>query len=115
MFDPPNELLGVCTRRVLCLKGVFLVDDVLWSVFIFNTFPKVLFFLPVLFFLLVFVVFFMGIAGFCGETEMEHEDILSLLKLVRYNYAFLFAYSMRKVSAVTYILFHYLSKPFFNS
>ena len=34
MFDPPNELLGVCTRRVLCLKGVFLVDDVLWSVFI---------------------------------------------------------------------------------
>ena len=55
------------------------------------------------------------IAGFCGETEMEHEDTLSLLKLVRYNYAFLFFYSMRKVSAVKYILFHYLSKPFFNS
>lgn len=40
------------------------------------------------------------IAGFCGETEREHQDTLSLLKLVRYNYAFLFAYSMRKVSAV---------------
>ncbi|XP_038078177.1 mitochondrial tRNA methylthiotransferase CDK5RAP1-like [Patiria miniata] len=36
------------------------------------------------------------ITGFCGETESEHEDTLSLLRLVRYNYAFLFAYSMRK-------------------
>ncbi|XP_022081875.1 CDK5 regulatory subunit-associated protein 1-like [Acanthaster planci] len=36
------------------------------------------------------------ITGFCGETEMEHEDTLSLLRSVRYNYAFLFAYSMRK-------------------
>ena len=66
MFEPPTELLGVCTRRVFCLKGVFLVDDVLWSVLMFNTFPKVLFFLPV--FLLVFVVFLMGIAGFGGES-----------------------------------------------
>ena len=82
MFDPPNELLGVCTRRVLCLKGVFLVDDVLWSVFIFNTFPKVLFFLPVLFFLLVFVVFFMGIAGFCGESAMVVGLGIAVLALV---------------------------------
>ncbi|KAJ8026791.1 CDK5 regulatory subunit-associated protein 1 [Holothuria leucospilota] len=36
------------------------------------------------------------ITGFCGETESEHEDTLSLLRLVKYNYAFLFAYSMRQ-------------------
>ncbi|XP_071819560.1 mitochondrial tRNA methylthiotransferase CDK5RAP1-like [Apostichopus japonicus] len=36
------------------------------------------------------------IAGFCGETESEHQDTLSLLRLVRYNYAYLFAYSMRQ-------------------
>ena len=40
------------------------------------------------------------IAGFCGETEAEHEDTLSLLRLIKYNYAFLFAYSMRQVSYV---------------
>ncbi|PIK50232.1 putative CDK5 regulatory subunit-associated protein 1 isoform X1 [Apostichopus japonicus] len=38
------------------------------------------------------------IAGFCGETESEHQDTLSLLRLVRYNYAYLFAYSMRQPS-----------------
>lgn len=75
MFDPPNELLGVCTRRVLCLKGVFLVDDVLWSVLMFNTFPKVLF-------LLVFVAFFMGIAGFCGESAMVVGLGIAVLVLV---------------------------------
>ncbi|XP_801957.4 CDK5 regulatory subunit-associated protein 1 [Strongylocentrotus purpuratus] len=36
------------------------------------------------------------IAGFCGETEEDHEDTMSLLRLVKYNYAFLFAYSMRQ-------------------
>lgn len=36
------------------------------------------------------------IAGFCGETEKDHEDTMSLLHLVKYNYAFLFAYSMRQ-------------------
>ncbi|KAI5749798.1 hypothetical protein M8J76_010261 [Diaphorina citri] len=36
------------------------------------------------------------IAGFCGETETQFEDTLSLLELVRYRVAYLFAYSMRE-------------------
>lgn len=39
------------------------------------------------------------IAGFCGETEADHQQTVSLLREVRYNTAFLFAYSMRQVSA----------------
>ncbi len=35
------------------------------------------------------------IAGFCGETEEEHADTLSLMKEVRYDHAFMFAYSER--------------------
>ena len=35
------------------------------------------------------------IAGFCGETEEEHADTVSLLEQVEYEQAFLFAYSMR--------------------
>lgn len=35
------------------------------------------------------------IAGFCGETEEEHKDTVSLLEHVQYEQAFLFAYSMR--------------------
>ncbi|EJK61235.1 hypothetical protein THAOC_18317 [Thalassiosira oceanica] len=35
------------------------------------------------------------IAGFCGETEAEHLETLSLMKEVRYDQAFMFAYSMR--------------------
>jgi len=35
------------------------------------------------------------IAGFCGETEEEHLDTLSLMKVVQYEQAFMFAYSMR--------------------
>ena len=42
------------------------------------------------------------ICGFCGETEKDHNDSLSLLELVKYNYAFLFKYSMRKVITVAY-------------
>lgn len=38
------------------------------------------------------------IAGFCGETEEDHLQTVSLLREVRYNVGFLFAYSMRKVS-----------------
>ena len=34
--------------------------------------------------------------GFCDETEAEFEDTLSLLEAVRYDMAFLFAYSMRE-------------------
>ncbi|XP_043274610.1 CDK5RAP1-like protein [Venturia canescens] len=36
------------------------------------------------------------IAGFCGETEAEFMDTLSLMEMVEYNKAYLFAYSMRE-------------------
>ncbi|KAL8579579.1 CDK5 regulatory subunit associated protein 1 [Nucella lapillus] len=36
------------------------------------------------------------IAGFCGETEADHQDTLSLIRHVRYNFAFCFPYSMRQ-------------------
>jgi tRNA-N(6)-(isopentenyl)adenosine-37 thiotransferase enzyme MiaB len=36
------------------------------------------------------------ICGFCGETEAEFEDTLSLMEQVKYDQAFLFAYSMRE-------------------
>ena len=36
------------------------------------------------------------ITGFCGETEEEFQDTLSLMELVKYNKAFLFSYSMRE-------------------
>lgn len=37
------------------------------------------------------------ICGFCGETETEFEETLTLLDEVRYQTAYLFAYSMREV------------------
>ncbi|XP_011875974.1 PREDICTED: CDK5RAP1-like protein isoform X2 [Vollenhovia emeryi] len=39
------------------------------------------------------------IAGFCGETEKEFQDTLSLIEEVKYNNAYLFAYSMRERTA----------------
>lgn len=36
------------------------------------------------------------ICGFCSETEAEFEETLSLIQLVKYNYCFLFPYSMRE-------------------
>jgi tRNA A37 methylthiotransferase MiaB len=36
------------------------------------------------------------ISGFCGETTTDHEDTLSLLRTVRYDQAFMFAYSQRE-------------------
>lgn len=38
------------------------------------------------------------ICGFCGETDEEFSDTLSLIDEVKYNVAYLFAYSMREVS-----------------
>ncbi|KAK7872977.1 hypothetical protein R5R35_004282 [Gryllus longicercus] len=36
------------------------------------------------------------ICGFCGETEQEFEDTLSLMERVQYHMAFLFPYSLRE-------------------
>ena len=35
------------------------------------------------------------IAGFCGETEDQHRDTLSLMEQVRYDHAYMFKYSER--------------------
>jgi len=35
------------------------------------------------------------IAGFCGETEEEHQQTLSLMEYVKYDFGFMFAYSER--------------------
>jgi tRNA-2-methylthio-N6-dimethylallyladenosine synthase len=35
------------------------------------------------------------IAGFCSETEEDHQDTLSLMDLVKYDFGFMFAYSER--------------------
>lgn len=36
------------------------------------------------------------ICGFCGETDEEFEDTITLMEEVQYNTAFLFPYSMRE-------------------
>ncbi len=35
------------------------------------------------------------IAGFCSETEEEHQDSISLMETVQYDFAYMFAYSER--------------------
>ncbi len=35
------------------------------------------------------------IIGFCGETEQDHQDTLSLMKYVKYDYGYMFSYSER--------------------
>lgn len=36
------------------------------------------------------------ITGFCGETEEEHQDTVRLMEEMRYDQAFMFAYSLRE-------------------
>lgn len=36
------------------------------------------------------------ISGFCGETEEQHKDTVTLMEKVKYDQAFMFAYSMRE-------------------
>jgi tRNA A37 methylthiotransferase MiaB len=48
------------------------------------------------------------IAGFCGETEAAHEDTVSLMRLVKYNFCYVYPYSMRAVCCqVLLILFRF--------
>lgn len=35
------------------------------------------------------------IAGFCGETEEEHQDTISMMEFVKYDFGYMFAYSER--------------------
>ena len=35
------------------------------------------------------------IVGFCGETEQDHQDTLALMRYVKYDFGFMFAYSER--------------------
>lgn len=35
------------------------------------------------------------IVGFCGETEQDHEDTISLMNYVKYDFGYMFSYSMR--------------------
>jgi tRNA A37 methylthiotransferase MiaB len=44
------------------------------------------------------------ISGFCGETEQEHLDTLSLMKLVGYSFCFMYPYSMREKTKAFYHL-----------
>jgi hypothetical protein len=36
------------------------------------------------------------ISGFCGETDEDHQETISLLKAVEFDEAFMFAYSERE-------------------
>jgi len=36
------------------------------------------------------------IVGFCGETDEQFEDTISLIEHVKYDFGFMFAYSMRE-------------------
>lgn len=44
------------------------------------------------------------ITGFCGETEEEHQETIRLLKEIKYDMAFMFAYSLREKTSAYYKL-----------
>lgn len=45
------------------------------------------------------------IVGFCGETEEDHRDTVSLIEQVKFHYVYQFPYSMRQVQCFYY---HYI-------
>mmetsp|Transcript_2096 Transcript_2096/g.3963 ORF Transcript_2096/g.3963 Transcript_2096/m.3963 type:complete len:303 (+) Transcript_2096:59-967(+) len=51
------------------------------------------------------------ISGFCSETEEDHRDTISLLEEVKYEQAFMFAYSMRDKTHAQYKLTDDVSEP----
>jgi hypothetical protein len=52
------------------------------------------------------------ITGFCGETDEEHSDTLSLMKHVQYEHAFMFHYSARtKTYASRWVFPNSKSRP----
>jgi tRNA A37 methylthiotransferase MiaB len=46
------------------------------------------------------------IAGFCGETEAEHADTVSLMRQVAFDQAFMFAYSLRDKTHAAHTMVH---------
>jgi len=42
------------------------------------------------------------ISGFCGETEQEHKDTVKVMEQVRFDNAFMFAYSKREKTHAAY-------------
>ncbi|CAG8484794.1 9962_t:CDS:2 [Acaulospora colombiana] len=44
------------------------------------------------------------ITGFCGETEEEHQDTLSLLEIVKFDMAFMYAYRTIKIRRLNEII-----------
>jgi tRNA-2-methylthio-N6-dimethylallyladenosine synthase len=48
------------------------------------------------------------ISGFCGETEKDHEDTVSLMNIVGYEQAFMFAYSERDGTAAARHIYIYI-------
>lgn len=54
------------------------------------------------------------ICGFCGETDEEFDETLTLLTEVGYNVAYLFAYSMREVGKLVSYLILVNSKTYIN-
>ena len=85
-------------REILCVVCISMVEiNVLpasSSAFLFCRLLKIIF----------FVVFNPDVAltsdfigGFCGETEEDHRDTLSLIEQVKYSFVFCFPYSMREV------------------
>ena len=45
------------------------------------------------------------IVGFCGETEEDFQDTLTLVQEVEYNKSYTFAYSQREVRKILYDFF----------